>query len=354
MTVVKRVDEWRGISQAILTAAGTPNDIAEVVTDHLVSASLSGHDSHGVMRIPFYLDQIKRQIIVPDARPEIAQETATSALIDGQFGFGHVMAKVATEVTIAKAQQEGVAATGVVGHNHIGRLGEYSERAADEGVILIITVGGASPAMIPYGGRRGALDSNPLSIGCPAGSRPRFLLDFSCGTVATGKIHLAKAAGESLPPGCIVDKDGNPSTNPQDKFDGGAHIPFGGHKGSALAIAMALLASPLVGADRQPRVDGLVFGCFMLGVNVGLFRPRDEYEQAVDALLGKIKATPPAAGFDEVLAPGEPEWRTRQVRAREGISVADRTWAEIEEAAKSLGVELDDRLPAGSLGGASA
>lgn len=343
MAVLKSADELRRLGVGLFEAVGTPHDIAELVVGSLVRANLAGHDSHGVLRIPPYVRAVQRGRIVADARPETLRETPTSALIDGKCGFGQVAAGFGTDLAVGKAKQNGVAVVGVLRCNHLGRLGEYSSRAARQGAVLLITSGGRSDGVAPYGGRSGALGTNPLSLCMPAGERPPVLVDFATAAVAGGKVVVARNTKQPLPPGCIVDKLGNPSTNPEDYFDGGMLLPFGGHKGYGLSIMSALLSGPLIGAEDLGLDDGggssgPQRGCFILAIDASLFRPLDELGRDVDQLLQLIKETPPAPGFEAVLAPGEPEVHSEERRLREGIPVADSTWSALEQTAQGLGV----------------
>lgn len=340
--------QMRRVGREIFLAAGASEENAVRVTEALVDANLNGHDSHGVLRITQYLDAIWAGEIVPDAQPKIVKETPVAALVDGGFTFGQVGAKFATEVLIAKAKEMGVAVVGLVRIQHTGRLGEYTSLAASQGIIAIKVGGGygGKVGAAPYGGAGKAFSTNPISIGIPAGERQDILVDFATTAVAMGKIWAAQAKGAQLPPGCIADKEGRPSTNPDDFFAGGYMMPFGGHKGYALAVAVELLAQALTGSDAhaERNLGGDVYGrsgSFFVGIDPSLFRPLEEYEATVDKTLDRIKAVPPAPGFDEVLLPGEPELRARARREVEGIQVAESTWQAIVEYGKRIKVDAE-------------
>ncbi len=341
-------DQLRAVSRTIFLAAGASEENANRVAEALVDANLTGHDSHGILRIPQYLDAIWRGELVPDGRPVVRQETNTSALVDGAFTFGQVGAKLAADVAIAKAKQMGVAAVGLVRAQHTGRVGEYTSLAASQGVIAIMVCGGFGGKLgaAPYGGAGVAFNTNPISIGIPAGRRPHVLVDFATTNVAMGKIWAAQAKGEPLPPGCIVDREGRPSTNPDDFFAGGYLLPFGGHKGYGLAVAVEILAQAVTGSDASVLGNylGEVYGpsgSLILALDPGIFRPREQYAQRVDATIDRIKAVPPAPGFAEVLVPGEPEERTRRQRLASGIPVPENTWREVCEYGRRLHVNVE-------------
>jgi hydroxycarboxylate dehydrogenase B len=327
--------------RAIFEAAGAPPDLAARLMHALVDSNLAGHDSHGVIRIPAYVKAIEDGKIKPAARPNTQQESPTTAIVDGAWSFGHVAAEFAMQVAIKKARETNVGAVGVIRCNHIGRVGEYSEMASNAGCLGMVFVGGTTGSGIaaPFGGAGRAFSTNPLSFGVPAGEHPAILIDFATTVVAEGKVQVARAKHAQLPPGCIVDKDGNPSTNPEDLYNGGMLLPFGGHKGYALAMLASLLGGALTGNDNVNGGAGSG-GAFMVAINIEAFRPREDYNRTVDTFFDKIKAIPPAPGFDEVLIPGEPELRTREARRRDGIQVAEDTWEAIQKAARGLGVEV--------------
>ncbi|HLH74150.1 MAG TPA: Ldh family oxidoreductase [Chloroflexota bacterium] len=330
------------VTRRIFEGAGTPPDLAAQMADVLVEANLAGHDSHGVIRIPAYVDAIHQGSLVPAARPEVIQETPGSALVDGKYGFGHIAAAFGTDVAVRKAKESKAVVVSIVRCNHIGRVGEWGSRAAAQGVIAIVTVGGGGGpgAAAPFGGAARALGTNPISIGIPAGEQPDMLVDFATTAVAEGKIQVARAKKAPLPPGCILDKDGNPSTNPEDFYAGGMLLPFGGHKGYALSMVVEMLGSALSPGQHYNR-EGRGGAAVIIAVDATTFRPRDDYDKAADSTLSRIKSIPPARGFSEVLLPGEPELRSKAERLETGIPVAEATWEAIIKASQSVGVTIE-------------
>jgi LDH2 family malate/lactate/ureidoglycolate dehydrogenase len=328
------------VTRQVFMAAGTPEDLAEEMAQILVESNLAGHDSHGVIRIPAYVKQIHEGSLIPDARPEIVEETPGSALVDGKYGFGHIAAAFATDVAVRKAKESKAVVVGVVRCNHIGRLGEWGSRAAKRDVIAIVTVGGGGTgAAAPFGGAARALSTNPISVGIPGGETPDMLVDFATTVVAEGKIQVARAKGVELPPGCILDRNGNPSTNPEDFYNGGVLLPFGGHKGYGLSMIVEMLGGALVPGAAYNR-DGRGGGAVILAVDATTFQSAESYEQAADGILQRIKAIPPAKGFNEVLLPGEPELLSKAERLANGIPVAEATWNAIVEAGRSVGTTV--------------
>jgi LDH2 family malate/lactate/ureidoglycolate dehydrogenase len=330
------------IARRLLVAAGAPRHIAEDVAEILVNANLVGHDSHGVLRIPWYLQSISDGRLDPAAEPQVTHETRNTLRVDGQNGFGHYTARRGMALAIEKAKQADMGGVSFVRTGHIGRLGEYAEAAARAGCIGLITVGIGSKdggATVPFGGTRGVLDTNPIAVGVPTGAGAPFILDFATSIVAEGKIQVARSKNLDLPEGYIVDKDGRPSVKPAAFYDGGYLLPFGQHKGYALSLLVALLG----GLSGQFDVEkASMSGAFMQVINIAAFTPLAIYQQAVRALLDGIKATPPAPGFDEVLAPGDFEYRNRHHRLANGIEIPDTIYDQLREWADKLNVSMSE------------
>lgn len=338
---------------------GADADVAVEVARHLVRSNLSGHDSHGVIRLPQYVAQADAGTLVPKARPTIARESPVTALVDAHRGFGHYSTAFALDWAMSRAREHGVAAVAVRHSSHIGRLGEYTERAADQGLIAILTVGAAGPGvggMILYGGRKRFFGANPWSIGIPAKDRSPVVFDGSTSAVAEGKVRFALAKGASLSPGSIVDRDGRPTNDPQDFYTGGALLPLGGevagHKGYGLAMASALVSGlgmiddpdpTLIGASVLQDEDdlrGRIAGVFLSVVDPAAFGDADHYFSLVEETLDAAKRVLPAGNRAEIILPGEPEVRAREKRAREGISIPEATWADLAAIATRFGVAL--------------
>lgn len=328
------------IGRRIFITAGTPADLAEVVVDHLVNAHLAGHDSHGFIQIPGYLRQIKAGQLQPAQRPELVSETPTIGLVDGHWAFGQVSARFATEAAIRKAKELRLVLVALARCSHIGRVGEYTGIAAAQDVVAIVSV--ASPAgdiVAPYGGRKGAFGTNPWSIGFPARRHPDLIMDFATSVIAGGKVMVARDKGDSILPGCLLDRDGNPTIDPNTWFTGGVLLPFGGHKGSGLALMSALFSSVLTGAENFAGGTDQS-GMFILAIDASAFRPIAEVTNSADRVSDRIKAVPPAVGFSEVMLPGEAEARIREQRLRDGISLPEVTWNNLQNAAASLGISI--------------
>ena len=334
-------DVLHEVTAAIFRATGAPADLAAHVADVLVDNHLAGHDSHGILRIPEYVKSVRAGEIVPTARPQVLEETATSALVSGNWAFGQVTGIFAADLAIEKAKRERVAVVSVVQAGHTGRLAAFTERAARRDVAMFMAIGTVGgPTTAPYGGAAPVLGTNPVSFSIPNPVGPPVTLDFATSAIAAGKIKAAKAKHDKLPPDAILDREGRPSIDPQAFFDGGFLLPFGGHKGYALAIIAELLSGPLAGADAYPGVTSRS-GIFIFAVDAAVFRPLADYKKAMAVTVGRIKAVPPAPGFDEVLMPGEPETRARVKRERDGIPVPEDTWQAVIQVGAELGVNVE-------------
>ena len=219
---------------------------------HQIKANLVGHDSHGVIHIPEYCERIDKGHIVPGAPFDVVSETDSTAVIDGNWGFGFVVTEKATKMAIEKAKSTGVATLTVRRQSHIGRLGDYATMALNSDMIGLITAdSGAGPkAVAPFGGKARRLGTNPICIGVPSDLDGPVVLDMATSAVAAGKISLARNRGEQVPLGWIVDKDGNPTTDPNDYYAGGAILPVGadqGHKGYGLSFMVEMFSGLFTG-----------------------------------------------------------------------------------------------------------
>ncbi len=319
-----------------LAAVGTPDEIARMVAVSLVDANLKGVDSHGAVRIPSYLNFVAEGYIKPAARPELVRETATTGLVNGHAGFGIYTLSYAADLAIQKAKESNVACVGLIEATHTGRIGWFAERAASQNVITFITGGGTvrkerHQSVAPYGGARHILSTNPVTFGMPGGSLGIVLADFATSITSEGKLRIYRARKAPVPQGWILDKDGNPTTDAEEFYDGGAILPAGAYKGYGLSVVAELLADALLGPAHE-------FNWVVVALNIEAFRPADEFSHASEEILRKIKSIPPAKGVNEVLFPGEPEQRAASARAQ-GIPIHDEVWQQISDAVRKVGVD---------------
>jgi LDH2 family malate/lactate/ureidoglycolate dehydrogenase len=334
------------VSTAVFKGAGTSDENAAEAVSSLVDANLAGHDSHGIIRIPYYVSEIQKGSLDPKARPFVTKETAGTALVDGAGTFGQVGSRFAADLAVRKARDAGMATVTATHCHHTGRLGEWVERIAAAGLIGMATTAGpraagGSYSVAPFGGAKGALGTNPMAWAIPrAAGNPPVLLDYATSAVAQGKLQVARAKQAPVPVGSIVDKHGRPTTDVEEFFDGGLLLPFAGHKGYALSVVVELLSVGLSSGDKVE--PGRRASCItLIAVDPAAFRPQNEFIDYVESVAARLKAVPPAEGFSEVLVPGEPEARTRAERSRDGIPVAERTWEAIKESARGVGVTVE-------------
>jgi uncharacterized oxidoreductase len=339
-----RAERLTEIGTALLRAAGASQEEAEAVAAGCVKANLAGHDSHGIIAIPTYIDRIKAGHIVPGAPFTIVQESPATTVIDGHWGFGfHVNAK-AMRLTIEKAKTTNVAACTVFRQSHVGRLGAYPLMAAEAGMIGIATAdSGRSPKLVaPFGGREARLGTNPIAIAVPSDLEGPFCLDMATSAVAAGKVMLYAARGEEIPRGWVVAGDGKLTTDPTLLRKGGALLPLGGtegYKGSGLAAMVEVLCGLLTGLGFGVEPTGRHNdGCFMAVFNVAAFRPLAEFKKEVAEFARYLKATPPSEGSSGVLYPGEIEHLREQERSKSGIDVEDATWSKLAALAAEYGL----------------
>jgi uncharacterized oxidoreductase len=332
------------IEIGLLIAAGASAEEAEIIARYNVGANLVGHDSHGIILIPQYIDRIKAGHIVPGAPWEIQQETATTTVIDGNWGFGYVVNDRAMRYTIDKAKKQNVAVATVRRQSHIGRLASYPLLASAEGMIAMITAdsGRSSKAVAPFGGAKARLGTNPICFAIPSNLDGPLVFDMATSAAAAGKINVATARGEQVPAGWLIDAEGKPSTDPRVLRSGGALLPLGGtegYKGTGLAAIVEILSGLLTGlgfgVDPQGRHND---GCFMAVFNVAAFRDLTTFKQEVTDFAHYLKDTPKAQGFTEVFYPGEVEYRKEQDRRKNGVPIEDATWKRLGDLAKGYGI----------------
>lgn len=339
-------------STEIMTAAGAPRDDAAIIAMHCVASLLSGEQLHGMDLGTSYLPLIREGVLKPGAEMTIVRETPTTLMVDGGFNFGHVVSHRVMTSLIDKARTSFVAAGSIRNQTHVGCLIDYTSMAAREGMIALMMTDGAwgPKLMAPYGGSARRLGINPWSMAMPDDDGGYIGFDMTSGAVSSTKIQKAVDQGTSIPLGWVLDKDGNPTTDPRDLARGGSVLPMGGgeaHKGYVLSFMIEALADVLSGMEFREDLSRpwpIIDGSFMAVFNVEAFRPLAEFTTDLRAMTDYVTSSPPAPGSERVYYPGERSRINRERNAREGVVIPDYQWERVLAAAAELGVA--DAAPA--------
>jgi LDH2 family malate/lactate/ureidoglycolate dehydrogenase len=346
MNTATPVDPERllAFATAVYVAAGMPEADARLCADTLVQADLWGHQSHGVMRLSWYVARLKAGVCDPVAKPELVVDAGGLAVIDGHDAMGQVLAARVAREAIQRAKAHGIAAVGVRNSNHFGTALYFNLMAARENCVAFLSTN-ASPAMAPWGGRKKTVGTNPWSWACPAGSHAPMVLDIANTGVARGKVYLAKQKGQKIPEGWAINAAGAPTTDPAEAIEG-IILPMAQHKGYAIALMMDMLSGVLTGSGFGAEVAGPYqaerrsrAGQFMIAVDIAAMQPLAEFNARMDSLIAQIKSVPLAQGFEEVFYPGEIEARNDARHRRVGLVLPQDTLEDLRAAAKEFGLE---------------
>ena len=316
-----------------------PATEAEIVTRSMVDANRVGHDSHGVIHLAKYVRELEARLIQPGAPIETLHESASIAVLDGNWGFGPVIATRAVELAIQKAKQTDVSSVAVSRCNEVGRLGGYACLAANAEMIGLLMANdhGGGTCVAPYGGVEGRLSTNPIACAVPIEGQDPIVLDMSTSVVASGKIRVKQHQEAAVPHGWLIDAEGESTTDANDFYGvpPAAILPFGGvvsaHKGFGLSVIVDILSGALTGAGcsqgEEVRVGN---GLFVLVINVASFREFPGFSAEIERFIGYLKSAKRAAGVDAIRMPGERGWEEQRKREREGIPIDAATWKQIQ------------------------
>lgn len=346
--------------ESTFTASGCDNAEAGRIAHHLLGANLAGHDSHGVVRVPRYVEWQSKGHVVAGRQVETVTDGGAFAVLDGHFGFGQTVAPQATALGIERAQQHGTAIIALRNAGHIGRAGAYSEQAIAAGLISIHFVNVAGSVLVaPFGGTERRFSTAPFSVGVP--TDPPVVLDFATSHVAEGKVLVASNGGKPLPKDALIEPDGTLSgdphtlygpygqTGPRNSETGlGAIRAFGEHKGSGLAFMCELLAGAFTGGGCSGPVTErgrIANGMLSIYLSPKHFGTEAGFREAAQNYVAWVKSCRPATLGGEVLAPGEPEARLRAERLAKGVPLQPDTWASIVACARGLGVVVPNGPP---------
>ncbi len=347
--VVVPHERLRDTVTAILVAAGALAADARVVADHLVMSNLSGHDSHGVGMLPFYVRAIQKGVLDPRAHAVIEDRGGAVLVADGRHGFGQLVARETTAAAMARARETGVGLVGLRNAFHVGRVGTYGEQAAAEGLLSIhfVNVVGHRALVAPFRGSDARFGTNPFCVALPRpGGKPPIVLDFATSIVALGKTRVALNRGESMGDLVLIDSRGKPTSDPSVMWrePKGALLPMGLYKGYGIALICELLAGAVAGGGTTATVtkqdERIGNSMFSFVVDPARFAGAAEIEREVTAAVEFVKASPPADPALPVLVAGEPELAARAARIPGGVPIENATWEEIRAAAESVGMAL--------------
>ena len=347
----------------IFKAKSCNNYEAKTIAERLCGSNLKGHDSHGIVRVPRYVLWMEWGWVFPNIKPELIVDSGALALIDAKQGFGQVAGEFAVDEGIKRAKLHGVSVVGLKNSGHLGRIGDWSERAADAGLVSLHFVNVRGSLLVaPFGGsdRRGS--TSPLSIGVPSKDTDHIILDMATSTVAEGKVMVAQKGGKPLPAGALIDSNGNLTINPEVMYGKinenevpnsengtGAITAFGLHKGSGINFMMEILGGALTGSGVSAGIDDtekrkFANGMLSLYVKVDNMVNFEYFLNEVRSYADFVRSSPPANKNEKVLIPGDKEISTYKDRLANGLPVAPIVWKNIKQTAKDLNVPNLDRF----------
>ena len=347
----------------IFKAKSCNNYEAKTIAERLCGSNLKGHDSHGIVRVPRYVLWMEWGWVFPNIKPELIVDSGALALIDAKQGFGQVAGEFAVDEGIKRAKLHGVSVVGLKNSGHLGRIGDWSERAADAGLVSLHFVNVRGSLLVaPFGGsdRRGS--TSPLSIGVPSKDTDHIILDMATSTVAEGKVMVAQKGGKPLPAGALIDSNGNLTINPEVMYGKinenevpnsengtGAITAFGLHKGSGINFMMEILGGALTGSGVSAGIDDkekrkFANGMLSLYIKVDNMVNFEYFLNEVRSYADFVRSSPPANKNEKVLIPGDKEISTYKDRLANGLPVAPIVWQNIKQTAKELNIPNLDRF----------
>jgi len=347
MLFIKEQDMQKVIIE-IIKQAGSEDDEARLVAEHLVRSNVLGHDSHGVGVLPYYIEHLSKDLLKPNTPAKLVKEDGSILIFDGQLGYGQRTASEAMDAAIAKCKETGVAVVVLRNAHHIGRVGAYGEQSIKAGVVSIhfVNVIGHGPVVAPFGGRDSRLTTNPVCMAMPGTKNTEpILLDMATSKIPMGKARVAMNIGKPLEDNMVLDGEGNPTNDPSVMFSEphGSLVAFGLHKGYGIAFFCDLLAGALGGGGTiQPeneRVGNIVNSMLAFVVDPERLIDLEWMQHEIDALVAYVKASPPRDPENPVMVAGDPERKAMAVRRTKGIPIAPGAWERILKAGEAVGAE---------------
>jgi uncharacterized oxidoreductase len=337
----------------IFVAAGCSAEEGRRVARHLVSANLTGHDSHGVIRVPRYVQMQQEGVVHADRTIAVLLDTPVLAVVDGQYGFGQTVATQAVSIGIEKCRAMGLSAIALRNAGHIGRVGDWAEMAAEAGLVSVHFVNAAGSLLVaPFGGVERVFSTAPYCVGIPRSGKAPLILDFATSVVAEGKVLVASRGGKKLPADALIGPDGKQGADPHllygDYEPGGernvhggpgAIRAFGEHKGSGLAFMCEMLGGALTGTGATQHGCRFANGMLSFYIDPARLDVDRMFAGEVERYTNFVKNSKSIKPGDEILVPGEPELRAKAERLADGVPLSDETWASIVDTARKLGVD---------------
>lgn len=339
-------DQWSKFAMEVLQFHEVSEADSKLVADSLVQADLWGHQSHGLLRLPWYVERLKSGAMKPVSSPETVIDTGGMLILDGKDGIGQVLTDQAGRTAAERAREHGIGAVGVRNSNHFGMAMYYTRQIAAQGCAAILTTN-ASPAMSPWGGREKRIGTNPWSIAAPYGGR-QVALDIANTAVARGKVYLARQRGEPIPDGWALTADGATTTDAGKAVDG-VILPMAGHKGYAISLMMDILTGALLGGAVGTQVHGPYeadrpsgASHLFIAIDPTALGTEAEFASQIEEIVCQVHSTPLAQGHERIFYPGEIEDEAAETAERlGGIEFPDNTWSDLAE----LGLQASVRLP---------
>ncbi len=343
-TRIVAADVLQKLVAEIFRRVGSDEHEASRLAHYLVESNLAGHDSHGVIRVSYYVDYVQRGQVQVNRHARVEHDTGSLLVVNGDGGFGQIIAEEAMQMAIDRTAQLGVCVLSLRNCGHLGRVGDWPQMAALAGKVSFhfVNTSGFGLLVAPFGGIDRRLSANPIAAGIPRPDGPPIVLDISTASIAEGKLKVARNRGDRVPSYCIIDADGNPTDNPNHFYTDppGAILPFGGHKGYGLGIVAELMAGAVAGSGcSQPGADRLINGMLAIVIDPAKI-PRDtSFAEEVQVFVDFVKSSRRIDAEKPVLVPGELEASTRERRLADGIPIDAATRHELLKTARSLGLD---------------
>jgi LDH2 family malate/lactate/ureidoglycolate dehydrogenase len=339
-------DDLRLFAERVLLAENVPPAKARLMADSLVAANLRGVDSHGILLLPHYVEQLRAGNIDPLTDGRIAGESAACLVYDGMHGIGQHIASICCDHATRLSRQHGIGVVSARNSSHFGAAAFWALRISRVGMAGMVMTN-ASAIVAPWQGRDGRIGTNPICLSVPSAGKGGWLLDMATTTVAKNKIVQAAARGETtIPAGWAMDSEGNPTRDAAEALRG-LLMPLGGYKGSGLGMMVEILCGVLSGGAIGTEVGGLHLknrtmdtSHFFLAIDIARFMPLQQFQERMERLIGTVKSTRPAQGFDEILVAGDPEWRAEQKRRQDGIPMDESLRKRLEALTAGVGVSM--------------